>query len=464
MDRRRTDISICLLIGLSFLWTGCGYLSWFYHLADFYTASSVDMLTEVIGYLFQAAGLVAFALHMKQRGPQSTRPVARSLGLLSLAALVMDALASMSPSGAVSLIFGYAMNIIFGMIAGVYLTVLAEHASPSRMGIIFGAGYGIGSVGSYLLSLPGGGFLSSPYVFIIYTLIIILTLPLAAHITSASANEASSSGSALSISIPEPDSQSRSSFDFLWIPGLTILFLSCVKSGGFYFPTVDLAGYNVSLELSRAFYAAGLIAAGLINDKRRSAGAVLCVAALVFPFFTMIAGSHSNINYALWIGSYIFFGFYSVYRVLLFVDISRSSSDLAWLACMGLMWGRLGDAAGAAIGIRLSREPIALITVMALLFVICIFMFFRLFQAVYMVPAKETPDYVISFAAAYGLSQRETGLLRLILDGRTNKEIADELYISDNTVKFHVRNLLHKTGCSNRKELLSLFNSYCSPA
>ncbi|MBE6040048.1 MAG: helix-turn-helix transcriptional regulator [Clostridiales bacterium] len=81
-----------------------------------------------------------------------------------------------------------------------------------------------------------------------------------------------------------------------------------------------------------------------------------------------------------------------------------------------------------------------------------------------MVPAKETPDYVISFAAAYGLSQRETGLLRLILDGRTNKEIADELYISDNTVKFHVRNLLHKTGCSNRKELLSLFNSYCSPA
>ena len=62
-------------------------------------------------------------------------------------------------------------------------------------------------------------------------------------------------------------------------------------------------------------------------------------------------------------------------------------------------------------------------------------------------------------ASRYDLSGRETDILRLILDGKTNKEISDKLYISDNTVKFHVRNLLRKTGCSRRKELLALHES-----
>ena len=206
-----------------------------------------------------------------------------------------------------------------------------------------------------------------------------------------------------------------------------------------------------------------LIAAGLITDRRRSAGAVLCIAALVFPFFTMIAGTHSGINYFLWISGYIFFGFYAVYRVLLFTDISRSEAGLGYLACMGLMFGRLGDASGAACGILLADKPIVLITVMAVLFVICIFLFFSLYQMMYMRHADSEPDYIIQFASQYGLSQRESDLMRLILGGHTNKEIAEKLFISENTVKFHVRNLLRKTDCKKRSELLSLFDSFRSP-
>ena len=53
--------------------------------------------------------------------------------------------------------------------------------------------------------------------------------------------------------------------------------------------------------------------------------------------------------------------------------------------------------------------------------------------------------------------------MRLILGGNTNKEIAEKLFISENTVKFHVRNLLRKTDCKKRSELLSLFDSFRSP-
>ena len=454
MKSSRSDISICALIGLSFLWTGCAYLSWFYHLGKYFDAGRVDMLTEVIGYLFQAAGLLAFALY--ERRSSAGERSKNAFALISLTGLVLSLLAVMSPSGPVSLVFGYGMNAVFGMIAGYYLTILAEYSSIAHTGIVFGAGYGMGSILSYLISLIGrGNFLADPKVFILYALIWVASVPLAAGIVT--------NGSVTtSHSFKEPELTPKDMINYLWIPGIALLLLSCVKSGGFYFPAADVGGHNVSLELSRSFYAAGLITAGLINDRRRSAGAVLCVAALVFPFCTIIAGTHSGINYALWISGYIFFGFYSVYRVLLFTDISRSAGELSCLACMGLFWGRLGDAAGAACGITMGDHPMLLITVMAILFVVCIFLFFHLYQIMYMQPADSAPDYVRQFAARYELSQRETDLLRLIISGSTNKEIAEKLYISENTVKFHVRNLLHKTDCTKRKELLSLFDSFRS--
>ncbi|WP_447912535.1 LuxR C-terminal-related transcriptional regulator [Microbacterium phyllosphaerae] len=54
------------------------------------------------------------------------------------------------------------------------------------------------------------------------------------------------------------------------------------------------------------------------------------------------------------------------------------------------------------------------------------------------------------------LSAREREVLRLVVGGSRNREIASTLGISDNTVKFHVSNLLRKTGCRTRGELASL--------
>lgn len=43
-------------------------------------------------------------------------------------------------------------------------------------------------------------------------------------------------------------------------------------------------------------------------------------------------------------------------------------------------------------------------------------------------------------------------MLRLIAAGRTNREIARELFLSPRTVDMHVRNLLGKLGCRSRAE------------
>lgn len=50
------------------------------------------------------------------------------------------------------------------------------------------------------------------------------------------------------------------------------------------------------------------------------------------------------------------------------------------------------------------------------------------------------------------LSEREIEVLRLIAAGRSNKEIADELVISEKTVKSHVSNILSKLHLADRTQ------------
>jgi DNA-binding NarL/FixJ family response regulator len=50
------------------------------------------------------------------------------------------------------------------------------------------------------------------------------------------------------------------------------------------------------------------------------------------------------------------------------------------------------------------------------------------------------------------LTDRETEVLRLIVGGNSNKEIATALFISEATVKTHVNNLLGKLGVSDRTQ------------
>lgn len=51
-----------------------------------------------------------------------------------------------------------------------------------------------------------------------------------------------------------------------------------------------------------------------------------------------------------------------------------------------------------------------------------------------------------------GLTEREVEVLRLIAKGRSNRQIAEELFITENTVANHVKNVLSKTQSANRTE------------
>jgi DNA-binding NarL/FixJ family response regulator len=54
------------------------------------------------------------------------------------------------------------------------------------------------------------------------------------------------------------------------------------------------------------------------------------------------------------------------------------------------------------------------------------------------------------------LSHREREVIRLVAAGRSNKQIARELGITERTVKFHVTSILNKLGADNRAQAVAL--------
>ncbi len=64
-----------------------------------------------------------------------------------------------------------------------------------------------------------------------------------------------------------------------------------------------------------------------------------------------------------------------------------------------------------------------------------------------------TPQISVGLAKSVEFTPMEMKVLRELCNGKLNKEIAEELFMSENTVKFHINNMLQKAGYSNRYQL-----------
>lgn len=63
------------------------------------------------------------------------------------------------------------------------------------------------------------------------------------------------------------------------------------------------------------------------------------------------------------------------------------------------------------------------------------------------------PVTTLGLAKSTEFTERELDVLRLLTEGLTDKEIAVQLYLSVTTVRYHVNNLITKTGAASRTEL-----------
>ena len=472
----RKAVRCFALIALSFFLTSSGYLSWLYHLMSMVSHGCSDLLSMSAGYAAQAAGILLLStLIRKDAGLISGKLYGGMLG-----AFIACLIPSMLSAGAAgTIVFGILLNVCCGLIAGYYLYVLSLYADASCQGRVFGYGYAAAALLTWLFSITGGGgFLRSGYSLLLY----IPTAGACAYLgflptgneaedevdadaRKRSAKTARDSGKEGGKAAGQKTGRNagirpvnRLTSRSLALIGCTLFLICLVKNLGFGFPSADVHS-GISIELSRLVYAAGLIAAGHVNDRSRKGGAVCTLIALITPFIMLTLEGESVPHIILWNLDYLIYGFFSVYRVLLFTDLA-GSQDMPFLAPLGLAIGRMGEASGNLTELLLRGHTTVLVLLAACLFAVTVVLFIRMYQDLYIpfaVQKKTDREIFEHFAVRHDLSVREKEVLRYLLDGYTNAEIAGKLFVSESTVKFHVHNLLQKTGCSGRAQLRSAY-------
>ena len=466
----RKTLRCIAFIFLCFFVSSTGWMAWSHHLREFISAQRTDLMTMVIGYSLQAAGIALYALIRrgaairKQKEaedvpgwPEGQRTQDRKKDAVIYAALAIHMAvmvpAVISPQPAGTLIFGFLMNLFCGILAGSYLEMLASEIRKERKAAAFSAGYGLAILCSFLISLMQDIYYSE------YVLLICLVGTAAAAVVYRAAGKRTVPECVSKVKILEKSSFGKWRKELL-TAGILVFLFSTVNSSGFAFPSADV-GKIVSVELFRMIYAAGLFAAGIVTDRSRLDGAVLALSGLMIPFIILALRAESVSAVVFWALAYFAFGFYAVYRIVVFSDLA-SDTGRTILAGFGLMIGRIGDAAGEVLCVALEEHTTLMVCLTAVLFLLAVFVFFKgysLFYGTKTVQEESEEERFFRFSSEHDLSSRERDVLRRILEEKTNAEIAGLLYISENTVKFHVRNILQKTGSKNKNELIRLFRS-----
>ena len=465
------DFKSLLWVALAFGLTSAVYLAWLDHLV-LLVGQAADSLSLVAGYLFQAAGLFIACVFFKHihasrddssaDGQGKAAAIHRqALALTVVVFAVVTVPALLTDSAPAVIAFGFLMNLLCGVIAGFYLWVICVKVAAPKRSMVFGGSYAIATVGVGLLAIAHlmRGWTAVPVCVVLAAILTGATLRFdcvglpAEHALALVGKEECPEPN------PTPASQEWKETDLLPLACVAVVLISIVKNLGFNFSSADIQAGLIP-EIARIPYAVGLLAAGYINDRSRKNGLICTVAALVIPFM-MLGLIHEPISSTVFWGlNYIFFAFFSVFRVVIIMDIVSPMDKAAaprWhLAPIGLMAGRIGDAVGSGIGQALAGHQVPLIVATGLLFIPAVFILYRLYERCFMpevVQQRNEKEIFNLFCVHNDLSSREREVLEMLLAGRTNAEIGEALFISENTVKYHVKNILQKTGCKNRVDL-----------
>ncbi len=449
--KNRSFYSVSALIALCFFWGGSGFLVWSSQLNRFFDGDTVLLITECIGYLIQFIGIAICGLAVKYIPKVAfSRHILPAAGIVFLFAVIlsfaMDTIAFIIAGGIVA-------NLACGYAQGHYLTYLTCFVPQHQRGRSFAFSYALGALGTYFISTISGR---------LYSYGVILAVSIAIGLTvflSYRAFPNLYSGIASQTSSIMMD---RKYFGKLFMQMCSLIFLlNLVYKTSFYFSEIIYIGGAIRVEFVRAFSAVGLVIAGVVNDRNRKYGLITCLISLLFPFLCLTLANIPDVALILCILCFILLSFIMVYRAVCIVDMVGKDISLLPFAGMGLGVGRLGESLGTWIGYKFVSQQIVLIAFLSVLFIATVLLSFHIYQKVYTVTQSEQQkekNALSDFENRYELSGREKEIFRLIVSGKSNAELADALFISESTIKFHIGHILKKTKCANRSELIKKYH------
>ena len=346
------------------------------------------------------------------------------------------------------------MNLSLGALYAWFVAHVIFVLPKIYYSISIGLGISISCLLSFILYLLDRdySFIRSARSLYLYGMVSVLVIIL--YIYSCRQADALIASSEKSIEITMLNDKNKSILSYLVLLSIFVLLVNIIKGLGFFQPSADVISHQINVEVIRLFYIVALLVAASLNDKSRRLGLLLAFISLSFTFAIPIMRDSVHGIIFSWILSYIFIGFIYIYSAVAFLDVAVDT-DMAFLAPLGVLLGRIGQPIGEFIRICLSNNNGVLLFVTAIFVTITIIVFALLFSMLYSVESDVDSRQV--FMEKYGLSLREMDILDEILLGKSNSKIAISLSITDSTVKFHAKNLLKKTGCANRKELIVMY-------
>lgn len=425
---------------------------------------NVDIFFDSYFYLLNIPGILAVSLFMKGHYTKSRMLVAYTVSLLSI--ILIAFLLFLPISNTIVMVILIIEFVLFGCTQGCYIFLMTMFCPKEKRSLFFGIAAAISVVINSLLPyIQEGSFVQSLPALIVYLIAGILGCGLLAFTFK----------KLLTTEVIENESISEDSHSPQQWKG-KVFFTACIfialswaiQSLGFFFPYNSSKILGISNETLRITNVFGLLLGGYITNRNKKISAITCLIILATPMLYIILQAQAGITLLVFLLSYFFTGVLSVYRFGITSDMSDAVNakglPMTFLCTFGLVFGRLGEGIGGFMGIKLSQNQLILISVTCFVLVIATaFFIFHYLTSFIPVPqvVQNHEDRMTAFKVKYDISTREMDVLELLIEGKSNAEIADRLYVSENTVRFHVSNILKKTGCKSRKDVSSLYFLSC---
>ena len=267
----KNNIKYILILAIGFFWCSSLYLTQEQHLTNYASVEFVNMAELLFGSLSMALGILTFGLlYRKNKNVRNIYIIFMILSLISMVLFfVTDNKYLMSICLCLSCFFGTA-----GFGAGYHFSLLGSEVSKEYRGRVFAIGYGIGSIGTYLLVLFPEDFYSSVKTLMIYIPMLLLNLYLVVKKTTLK-----------EITYEKQTSSSKNYFIRISIIVLVMSLLSALSTDVIAINTINVVGgYGVT----RLYYCLGLLVAGFLVDKKDNLFEILTIASFVISLLAII--------------------------------------------------------------------------------------------------------------------------------------------------------------------------------
>ncbi len=433
----KNNIKYILILGLGFFWCSSAYLTQEQHLFSYADSSFVNIVDLLFASFAMALGIWCYSILYRLKQAYIKRIY---IAFVAIAALFMAMFFMTSNVYIMSIclcatcFFGTA-----GFGAGYHFSLVSAYVPFSDRGRVFAFGYALGSAGTYLVVGLPQRIYTGAWSLLIYIPAVVTSLLLVYMNTDKFEEECK----------PEKLPGFKTYFIQISVIVIAMSLLSALSTDIIAMFTISVSGGYGS---TRLYYCLGLIIAGYLADKNNTVFEVTTIASFVVSLLAVIMlneGKSIGVVAAL---SYTFVAFFVLYRTMSFVKMPEKFRGTIGLAGFGLMYSRVIEGLTVIIEEPLIDRYLLLITIICLMLIVVIILYFLINYTLQNRPVEFT-DMVKKLTIEYGLSRQEEKVLGLMADGKSNQEIADELFISVYTVKRHCSNIYQKTGMK-KKELV----------